>query len=265
VGQLASGIAHELNTPIQYVGDNVAFLQNALATMSALTARARDEAAGPAERRRLEFVAGNIPGALEAALDGCRRVSQIVGAMKEFAHPDGLEFAPADINRGLSCTLAVAQNAVKYAAEVEFDPGELPEVDCCIGELNQVFLNLITNAADAVADKHAGDGRRGRIGICTRARGERVIVQVSDDGCGIPEAIRGRIFEPFFTTKEVGQGTGQGLAICRSIVVAKHGGALTFETTVGGGTTFTLEIPVKHCPVNAPSAGSLGPRPQASF
>jgi two-component system, NtrC family, sensor kinase len=257
VGQLASGIAHELNTPIQYVGDNVAFLRNAFEAFSALLPRARDESSSPAARKKLEFMAANIPGALEAALDGCRRVSEIVGAMKEFAHPDGLEVAPADINRGVSCTLAVAQNVIKYAADVELDLGELPEVQCRIGELNQVFLNLITNAAHAVADRHAGDGRRGRIGIATRARGDRVVVEVSDDGCGIPGAIRGRIFEPFFTTKEVGRGTGQGLAICRSIVVDKHGGTLTFESIPGQGTTFTLELPIEHRLACAPPASSI--------
>jgi signal transduction histidine kinase len=244
VGQLASGIAHELNTPIQYVGDNVAFLQNAFAALAALTARAREEAATPAERKKLDFVTANVPGAFEAALDGCRRVSEIVGAMKEFAHPDGRDFAPADINRGLSCALAVAENAIKYAADVELELGELPEVECRIGELNQVFLNLIINAAHAISDRYGAEGQRGRIGIATRAEGAGVIVEVSDDGCGIPEAIRGRIFEPFFTTKDVGRGTGQGLAISRSIVVDKHGGSLTFDSTVGQGTTFTLEIPV---------------------
>jgi signal transduction histidine kinase len=257
VGQLASGIAHELNTPIQYVGDNVTFLQSAFEAFSALMARARDESASPAQRRKLEFMAANIPGALEAALDGCRRVGEIVGAMKEFAHPDGLEFALADINRGVRCTLAVAQNAIKYDADVELDLGELPDVECRIGELNQVFLNLITNAAHAVADRQPGDGQRGRIGITTRTRGDRVVIQVRDDGCGIPEAIRNRIFEPFFTTKEVGRGTGQGLAICRSIVVDKHGGVLTFESTPGRGTTFTLEIPIEHRSVCAPPASSV--------
>jgi signal transduction histidine kinase len=255
VGQLASGIAHELNTPIQYVGDNVAFLQTAFETLSTFIARARDESTSPAERRKLAFMATNIPGAIEAAVDGCRRVSEIVGAMKEFAHPAGVDFAPADINRGITCTLAVAQNAIKYAADVELHLGELPEVECRIGELNQVLLNLITNAAHAVADKHAVDGARGRIGISTYRWADRVVIQVSDDGCGIPEAIRGRIFEPFFTTKEVGRGTGQGLAICRSIVVDKHRGTLTFESTPGQGTTFTLEIPIAHR--SAAPAGSL--------
>jgi signal transduction histidine kinase len=259
VGQLASGIAHELNTPIQYVGDNVAFLRGAFETFSEQMARARDESASPAQRGKLEFMVANVPGALEAALDGCRRVSEIVGAMKEFAHPGGPEFALADINRGVSCTLAVARNAIKYDADVELDLGELPEVECRIGELNQVFLNLITNAAHAVADRHSREGRRGRIGITTRTRGDRVVIQVSDDGCGISEAIRNRIFEPFFTTKEVGRGSGQGLPICRSIVVDRHGGALTFESTPGRGTTFTLEIPIEHRSGCALPASSVRP------
>jgi two-component system, NtrC family, sensor kinase len=244
VGQLASGIAHELNTPIQYVNDNVVFLRNAFDTLSVFFDSVLEQITDARKRKRLEFARDNVPSAFEAALDGCKRVTEIVSAMKIFAHPDGTGFAHADINRGLSSTVAVARNAVKYLAEVHLDLGELPEVQCRIGDLNQVFLNLIINAAHAVGEKNGPGGPLGNIWISTRVNGERVVVEVRDDGCGIPEAIQGRIFEPFFTTKEVGSGTGQGLAISRSIVNEKHGGALTFTTTPGEGTTFIAELPV---------------------
>jgi two-component system, NtrC family, sensor kinase len=246
VGQLASGIAHELNTPIQYVNDNVVFLKNAFDTLSAFFESILEQVPDARKRKRLEFVRDNIPSAFEAALEGCKRVTEIVSAMKIFAHPDGAEFVHADINRGLSSTVAVARNAVKYLAEVHLDLGELPDVQCRIGDLNQVFLNLIINAAHAVGEKNGAGGPLGNIWISTRLSGERVVIEVRDDGSGIPEAIQGRIFEPFFTTKEVGSGTGQGLAISRSIVAEKHGGALTFTTTPGTGTTFVVELPVAH-------------------
>jgi two-component system, NtrC family, sensor kinase len=246
VGQLASGIAHELNTPIQYVGDNVVFLKRAFEAFSSIIGGAVEAELNPKTKRELTFFRANAPEALEAATEGCRRVGEIVGAMKEFAHPDGEGYACADINRALTCTIAMARNEVKYVADVEVDLGELPEVECRIGDLNQVFLNLIVNAGHAILDRYGADGPRGRIGLSTRCLGERVIIEVSDDGCGIPEPVQKKIFEPFFTTKEVGRGTGQGLAISRSIVSDKHGGALYFRSTPGQGTTFIVEIPVQR-------------------
>jgi signal transduction histidine kinase len=166
--------------------------------------------------------------------------------MKFFAHPHSEGFAAADINRALTCTLGVAQNAIKYVADVELDFATLPDVDCRIGDINQVFLNLLTNAAHAISDKNGADGPRGRIQISTRVREERVVIDIRDDGCGIPDGVRPRIFEPFFTTKTVGRGTGQGLAISRSIVVGRHEGVLGFQSVAGEGTTFTVELPIKQ-------------------
>jgi two-component system, NtrC family, sensor kinase len=246
VGQLASGIAHEMNTPIQYVSDNVIFLKRAFDAFSSIIGDAIEVEPNPKTKRDMTFFRANAPEAIEAAMEGCRRVAEIVGAMKEFAHPDGDGHACADINRALTSTIAMARNEVKYVADVEVDLGELPEVECRIGDLNQVFLNLIVNAGHAILDRHGPDGTRGRIGLSTRCSGDRVIVEVSDDGSGIPEHIQKKIFEPFFTTKEVGRGTGQGLAISRSIVADKHGGALHFRSTPGKGTTFIVEIPVKR-------------------
>jgi two-component system, NtrC family, sensor kinase len=260
VGQLASGIAHELNTPIQYVGDNVRFLEQAFQKLAHRAYKSSGRTLEPRTRKELDFICANVPGAIEAAREGCRRVTEIVSAMKAFAHPDSREYVPADINRALTCTLAVAQNAVKYVADVDLDLGELPEVECRIGDVNQVLLNLIINAAHAVTERYGVDGPRGRIRLSTQLALDRVVIQVSDDGCGISDANRSRIFEPFFTTKGVGQGTGQGLAISRSIVVKNHRGALTFTSTPGQGTTFIVELPVKH----PPSAESSLPDPKMS-
>jgi signal transduction histidine kinase len=260
VGQLASGIAHELNTPIQYVGDNVRFLEQAFQKLAHRAYKSSGRTLEPKTRKELDFICANVPGAIESALEGCKRVAEIVGAMKHFAHPDSREFVPADINRAITCTLAVAQNVVKYAADVELDLGELPDVECRLGDVNQVFLNLIINAAHAVTERYGVDGPRGRIKLSSRLVGDRVVVEVTDDGCGISDENQGRIFEPFFTTKGIGQGTGQGLAISRSIVVNNHKGALAFTSTHGRGTTFTVELPVKH----PPSAESRLPDPRMS-
>jgi len=257
VGQLAAGIAHEINTPVQYVGDSVLFLQTALADIesvlelyrtalaslpgsTALDA-ARERLAGAEQTADLEFLRAEVPRAFQRTLDGVARVANIVRAMKEFAHPDTNEQSAADINHALETTLTVACNEYKYVARIETCFGELPEVLCNIGELNQVFLNLIVNGAHAI--EHAGrDVSTGRIVISTEADDVAVRIRVADNGSGIPEKIRDRIFDPFFTTKEVGKGTGQGLAIARSII-EKHGGRIDVQSEEGVGTTFTLEIP----------------------
>jgi signal transduction histidine kinase len=245
VGQLAAGIAHELNTPIQYVGDNLAFLQRGFQELASAITATVEQSTGTAQSK-LRFVQQNIPGALEAAREGCDRVAEIVSAMKIFAHPDGADYDAVDINRALTSTLAVARNAIKYSADVQLQLGELPLVECQVGQLNQVFLNLITNARDAIVDRYGPDGARGTIAVTTRASEDRVFVEIGDNGCGIPPAAQPRIFEPFFTTKQVGRGTGQGLAISRSIVVERHGGALYFRTIPGQGTTFVVELPCAH-------------------
>ncbi len=165
--------------------------------------------------------------------------------MKEFAHPDRIEKANACINHAIKTTLVIAKNEYKYVADVTTDLGELPPVSCHINQLNQVFLNIIVNAAHAIADKVAGTGKRGVINISTYLAGDDVVVAIRDTGGGIPEAVRDRIFDPFFTTKEIGKGTGQGLAIARSVVVDKHGGHLRFTTEIGRGTTFYIRLPIQ--------------------
>ena len=179
-------------------------------------------------------------------VDGIGRVAAIVRAMKEFSHVDrSAEKTPADLNKALESTLVVARNELKYVADVEVDYGELPLVVCHLGDLNQVFLNLLINAAHAIRQVVGdGSGGKGKIVITTRQDQNFVEIAIQDSGTGIPEEIQSRIFEPFFTTKPVGQGTGQGLALAHTIIVRKHGGRIWFETVLGKGTTFFIRMPI---------------------
>jgi signal transduction histidine kinase len=256
-GQLAAGIAHEINTPIQFVGDSVSFLRRAYEAMRELGDEYRDALAELAddgspvlarvrdaeEHADLDYLQQRIPFAFARTLDGVDRVSTLVAAMKAFGRHDQLERAPADLNEALRSTLVVAQNEYKYVADVETDFGELEPVVCNISELNQVFLNLIINAAHAIGEHTpAASDERGRIRVRTARENGAAIVEISDTGPGIPNEIRERIFDPFFTTKEVGRGTGQGLAIARAIV-DKHGGSLTHQPAPGRGTRFVVSLP----------------------
>ena len=258
VGQLAAGVAHEINTPVQYISDSVHFLETAFAdllpVLSQLPELARRlRASGDAEAADLldaswvssdaEFAVEQIPPAIGRTLDGIARVAAIVRAMKAFSHPGSETRAPSDLNEALATTLAVCRNEYKYVADVETDLGEIPLVTCQLGELNQVFLNLLVNAAHAIAENVAGTRARGVIKVATRREGAAVLVSISDSGAGIPAAVRDRIFDPFFTTKAVGKGTGQGLTLARTIVV-KHGGTLTFASEPQRGTTFEIRLPV---------------------
>ncbi len=259
VGRLASGIAHEINTPIQFVGDSIQFISDAfsgllplIASQQTLHRAALEGAVTPEliaevtkaeEEADLDYVLENVPLALEQSVEGLERVATLVRSMKEFAHPDSKEKAAADLNRAIESTLVIARNEFKYVADVKTDFGDLPQVTCHLSELNQVFLNIIVNAAQAIGERVAGTSERGLIRIRTRMEAGQVEVAISDTGGGIPDAVRQKIFEPFFTTKPVGKGTGQGLAIARSVVVEKHKGTLTFETQPGVGTTFFIRIP----------------------
>ena len=268
IGQLAAGIAHEINTPTQYVGDNLRFLADAFTDVSrALDAYARLLAATGADRTDpallaevgetlagldLDYLATEVPTALRQSLEGVDRVATIVRAMKEFSHPGAQQKQAVDINHGIRNTITVSRNEWKYVAEIETDLDEsLPAVLCLPGELNQVILNLIVNGAHAIRDRTGGDGTKGTLRVTTRRAGDQVEIRVADDGAGIPAAIRDRIFEPFFTTKEVGKGTGQGLTIAHAVVTQKHGGTLTFESEEGRGTTFIIRLPLDPEPGQA--------------
>jgi len=260
IGQLAAGIAHEINTPTQFVTDNLTFLRdswksthelleqyrgairNAGETLQAGVAAALQQAEQSCD---LDFIASEVPRAIDQSLDGAHRVARIVRAMKEFSHPDSADKTATDLNKAIESTITVARNEWKYVSEIvkEFDE-TLPAVVCYPGDINQVVLNLIVNAAHAIKEK-VTDEEKGTITVSTRMRGEDVEIAVKDTGDGIPEAIRNRVFDPFFTTKEVGKGTGQGLALAYTVVVKKHEGKIWFETEVGRGTTFYITLPVK--------------------
>ena len=262
VGQLAAGIAHEINTPIQYVGDNGKFLEDAfrdlmkfadagarstaeannagLATLPAVTREQLDDSV-------LEYLRDEVPRALAQLLEGVDQVARIVRAMKEFSHPGPVEKIPVDLNRAIESTILVSKNEWKYVAEVITDyDADLPPVPCVAGEFNQVILNLIVNAAHAIAEVVKDSGRQGQIRITTRQAGAAAEIRISDTGGGIPPAIQSKVFDPFFTTKPVGQGTGQGLAIAHSVIVQKQGGSIQFESEPGCGTTFVIQLPLAH-------------------
>jgi predicted ATPase/signal transduction histidine kinase len=223
VGQLAAGVAHEINTPMQYIQDNLTFVREV-----------------SEKWQGLDEDSSEVPEALDAALEGVRRVTAIVRAMKAFSYPDQSERALVDLNVAIENTLLVARNEYKLVADVvtEFQP--LPACLCFGGELNQVVLNLVVNAAHAIEET----GQRGTIRVGTRVEGEAIVVEVADNGSGIPQEVQARIFDPFFTTKDVGKGTGQGLAIARS-AVERQGGQLSFLSATGAGTTFTIRLPLR--------------------
>jgi len=262
IGQLAAGIAHEINTPIQYVGDNTHFLQDSFKKILSFSQKTKILVEAVAENKvtndllhevqevylksDMDYLCEEIPNAISQSLEGNNRVAEIVLAMKEFAHPGGQEKTPVDLNRAIQTTITVARNEWKYVAEMETDfVPTLPLVPCMPGEINQVFLNLIVNAAHAIQEK-VGDGSKDKIHIQTKNDEDWVEIRVSDTGNGIPEAVKNRIFDPFFTTKEVGKGSGQGLALVRSVIVDKHQGMIDFETTLGEGTTFIVKLPLQQ-------------------
>lgn len=260
VGQLAAGIAHEINTPTQYIGDNVLFLKGAFQDLKSLLmnyerlltaaksntpSETEPGAVTTVDPTDAAYLLDEIPKAIEQTLEGVSRVSTLVNAMKEFSHPGTKEKILLDLNHAIESTITVARNEWKYVAEMETDlDPSLPLISCQPGEFNQVILNLIVNAAHAISDiVGKNSSKKGTIKVQTRNYPECAEIRIQDSGGGIPEKARARVFDPFFTTKEIGKGTGQGLAIARSVVVDKHNGTIHFETEEGKGTTFIIRLP----------------------
>ena len=263
IGQLAAGIAHEINTPTQYVGDNLHFLDEAFgdtarlldAYDTLLASLERDNKTEPSrletfdelkEELDIEYLKEEVPQSISQALQGIAQVARIVRAMKQFAHPGSTEKVPADLNAAIESTATVARNEWKYVAnlDLKLDPN-LPSVPCLISDINQVVLNMIINAAHAIQEKLDQTlDEKGTITITTHAENAEAVIRIHDTGAGIPEHLQSRIFDLFFTTKEVGKGSGQGLAISHSVVHEKHDGYITCESSVGVGTTFSIHLPL---------------------
>ena len=261
IGQLAAGIAHEINTPTQYVADNTRFFQKSLEGLAAVIRsygrlRQQVERAGGHQEilaeldevlseTGLDYLMGELPLALKETMEGLEHISRIVKSVKEFAHPGHENLTPLDINAAVQNTITVARNEWKYVAEMEaeLDP-DLPLVPCYPGQLNQVILNLVVNAAQALAEKVGDSGKKGVIKVTTRKARGMAEIQVGDNGPGIPDEIRERVFDPFFTTKAPGKGTGQGLAIAHRVIVEKHKGEISLTSRQGEGATFSIRLPL---------------------
>jgi PAS domain S-box-containing protein len=272
IGQLAAGIAHEINTPTQYVGDNTNFIRDGFKSLSKLIDKyteliniAKSESILPdlvreieelAQEEDIDYLLEEIPKAVSESLTGIERITKIVRAMKEFSHPGANEKTATNINKAIETTVTVARNEWKYVSEMQLDlDPDLPDIPCLPGDFNQVILNMIINAAHAIADV-VGDGSNGKglITITTKADDDSAEIRISDTGSGIPESARPKIFDPFFTTKEVGKGTGQGLAISHSVIVEKHGGTISFDTDTGKGTTFIIRLPMNRGSISVKAA-----------
>ncbi|MEM7261396.1 MAG: response regulator [Planctomycetota bacterium] len=262
IGRLAAGVAHEINTPLQYVGDNIAFMQEGATLLCDLIGRYQeiidDVRSTPeiaeriavldryVEQADLEFFLEEIPGALQQSQSGVDALSEIVRAMKEFSHPGSRDKVVTDVNKTIRNTLTVARTEWKYIADLETDLDDrLPHIPLLVAEFNQVLVNLLVNAAHAIVDASNGEVTdKGVIHVATRRGRSHIEIRIRDTGPGIPADAVDKIFDPFFTTKEVGRGSGQGLAIARSVVVDKHGGTIEFESH-SGGATFVIRLPIR--------------------
>jgi signal transduction histidine kinase len=261
IGQLAAGIAHEINTPMQFLSDNIEFLSNCSKRLFEVVdlyeqnlfsdvqqrpwGERKQELRAMMERNRFDTIREQVPQAISESVDGIQRVIHIVRAMKEFSHPGNEQKSGVDLNNAVHSMVTITRNRWKYVAELELDlDPNLPTLNCVPADVNQVLINLIVNAADAIAEKVGEDGaQKGQIAVRTGTDGENILIEVEDTGCGIPAHIRSRIFDPFFTTKDVGKGTGQGLAICYNVVVNKHQGTIDAMSTPGEGTIFRIALP----------------------
>ncbi|MFO0750190.1 MAG: ATP-binding protein [Myxococcota bacterium] len=246
LGTLAAGVAHEINTPLQFLGMSVEFLKESADRLTEILTARREELAGVLSE--VEEILKDLPETVDAARVGVRRIAGIVRGMRAYTEPSHVAMEPADLNQSVQRALTQLRDELVSVAEVECDMGELPLVCCHIAELDRALAHLVSNAAHAVADAVQTSGGKGRVTVRTRADGDDAVITVSDSGVGIPDELRERVFEPFFTTKDVGKGTGLGLGAARTIIVDRHGGSLTFESGVGRGTTFLVRLPIRGMP-----------------
>jgi two-component system NtrC family sensor kinase len=242
VGQLAAGIAHEINTPVQYITDNMNFIGESVKELIDQIERSntKDHTADT----EFLYLKENLPSALVRSVEGLARIASIVKSLKDFSRPDSTDMSPCDLNEEVTSTLEVAQTQYARIAELNTHLGELPPVICYAAEFRQAVLNLLNNAAEAMSAVFKATNRRGLLTVSTRRENDHALIEIADTGNGIRADIRPKVFDPFFTTKEVGTGMGQGLTIARNIIVRKHRGALTFESVEGSGTTFFIRLPI---------------------
>lgn len=257
VGQLAAGVAHEINTPVQYIGSNLEFVRESVQELLNRIDKLRGtEGATMTDDEDLMFLKENVPSALTSSMEGIARISVVVTSLKDFSRPDQKEMALCDLNQAVKDTLIVASADYTQVAELETRFGELPLVRCYGAEVHQALLNLIRNAADAMGEVFKVTGEKGRLTVSTSHAKDEATIMIGDTGAGIPEDIQQKVFDPFFTTKEVGQGLGQGLTIARNIIVRRHGGTLSFKSDAGKGTTFSICLPIHSTESSGRSSGA---------
>jgi signal transduction histidine kinase len=252
IGQLAAGVAHEINNPISFVFSNFGTLQTYIASLLRVLVRYERaeefitdpetvrEIAALREQVDLAFLMDDVPVLMSESREGIERVRKIVQDLKDFSRVDAYQdWQWVNLHHGIDTTLNIVNNEVKYKADIVKEYGDIPEVECLPSELNQVILNIVVNGAQAIS------GPRGRITIRTGAGADHVWIEIADTGSGIPKAILSRIFDPFFTTKPIGSGTGLGLSLSYGII-QKHRGRIEVQSEPGLGTVFRIELPIRH-------------------
>jgi PAS domain S-box-containing protein len=248
IGRLAAGVAHEINTPIQFLNDTVSFVREGVQELLDYIDKLHASLPQKTEESDdIDYLREELPPAMTRMADGLARIAVIVRSMKNYSHnAEQQAMGEVDLNAAIASTLVIARSEYKDCADLETEYGDIPPVICHGGQINQVVLNLVVNSAHAIHDIVKKNGGRGRIKVKTEVSDKHVVISISDTGGGIPEGIRARIFDPFFTTKEVGRGTGQGLSIVRNVIVKGHGGELDFDTELGKGTTFYVRLPIQR-------------------